>query len=97
MSGVLGTANGCVCFQVPAVTIEYGITIVVSPLLALMRDQVSGLQEKGIAAYQLSEKTDPNQVREVSDIGITLRQDQEAAAPGSPEHEAALCYARDAF
>lgn len=66
-----------VCFQVPAVTIEYGITVVVSPLLgehsekllltttALMRDQVAGLQAKGIQAYQLSEKTDHMEVREV--------------------------------
>lgn len=67
-----------VCFQVPAVTIEYGITIVVSPLLgesflineradlsALMRDQVSSLKEKGITAYQLSEKSSIEDIREV--------------------------------
>ncbi|BEJ15900.1 hypothetical protein CspHIS471_0505050 [Cutaneotrichosporon sp. HIS471] len=54
-----------VCFQVPAVTIEYGITIVVSPLLALMRDQVSSMQLKGIQAFQLSEKTDPAEVLEI--------------------------------
>ncbi|WOO84796.1 ATP-dependent DNA helicase Q5 [Vanrija pseudolonga] len=54
-----------VCFQVPAVTIEYGITIVVSPLLALMRDQVSSLQQKGIDAVQLNEKTSMEDVKEV--------------------------------
>ncbi|TXT13064.1 hypothetical protein VHUM_01465 [Vanrija humicola] len=54
-----------VCFQVPAVTIEYGITVVVSPLLALIRDQVSGLQHKGIEAYQLSEKTSPEDIKEI--------------------------------
>ncbi|BEI85118.1 hypothetical protein CcaverHIS002_0505190 [Cutaneotrichosporon cavernicola] len=54
-----------VCFQVPAVTIEYGITIVVSPLLALMRDQVSSMRLKGIQAFQLSEKTDPADVQEI--------------------------------
>ncbi|CAK9781427.1 ATP-dependent DNA helicase [Cutaneotrichosporon oleaginosum] len=54
-----------VCFQVPALSCEYGITVVVSPLLALMRDQVSSMRAKGIQAFQLSEKTDPTEIREI--------------------------------
>lgn len=31
-----------------------------------MRDQVSSMRAKGIQAYQLSEKTDPKEIQEVS-------------------------------
>ena len=45
------------CYQFPATQFS-GITVVFSPLIALMRDQVNGLIEKGIsAAYINSEQT----------------------------------------
>ena len=45
------------CYQFPATQFP-GITIVFSPLIALMRDQVNSLVEKGIsAAYINSEQT----------------------------------------
>lgn len=45
------------CYEFPATQFE-GITIVFSPLIALMRDQVKGLNRKGIsAAYINSEQT----------------------------------------
>ena len=51
---LLPTSGGkSVCFQVPALANE-GICIVVSPLVALMADQVKNLKEKGIKALQLS-------------------------------------------
>ncbi len=37
------------CFQIPALALD-GITLVVSPLIALMKDQVQALQANGIAA-----------------------------------------------
>ena len=42
-----------ICFQVPAMMQE-GICLVISPLIALMRDQVQNLQSKGIKAIALT-------------------------------------------
>jgi ATP-dependent DNA helicase RecQ len=47
---VLPTGGGkSVCYQVPAVVLG-GLTVVVSPLIALMEDQVSGLRARGVKA-----------------------------------------------
>ncbi|ODN84815.1 hypothetical protein L202_00683 [Cryptococcus amylolentus CBS 6039] len=53
------------CFQLPAITIDHGVTIVVSPLKALMADQVEDLTQRGIKAVQLSEYTTWEQHNEV--------------------------------
>jgi ATP-dependent DNA helicase RecQ len=51
---VLPTGGGkSICFQIPALVLG-GLTIVISPLLALMQDQVGALQRRGVAAESLN-------------------------------------------
>ena len=63
--GIMPTGAGkSICYQVPALMLE-GITIVISPLISLMADQVGALVRSGInAAYINSSLTYP-QYREV--------------------------------
>ncbi len=59
---LLPTGGGkSVCFQVPALVME-GICIVVSPLIALMKDQVQNLNKKGIKAIGVYSGMSKNEI-----------------------------------
>lgn len=50
---LLPTGGGkSICFQVPALALD-GVTLVISPLIALMNDQVNQLKNRGIAAASI--------------------------------------------
>ena len=56
---VMPTGSGkSLCYQLPAL-VRPGLTLVVSPLIALMRDQVRALGAAGVAAGSLNSSNDP--------------------------------------
>ncbi len=61
---VMPTGGGkSLCFQIPALA-RSGVTLVVSPLIALMKDQVEALEARGISATFVNSTLTPDQQRE---------------------------------
>ncbi len=61
---IMPTGGGkSLCFQLPAL-LKPGVTVVVSPLIALMQDQVQALQDNGISATFLNSSLSPVEARE---------------------------------
>lgn len=61
---LLPTGGGkSLCFQLPALA-QDGLTVVVSPLIALMKDQVDALQAAGVSATYLNSSLSPEESRQ---------------------------------
>ena len=64
---VMPTGSGkSLCYQLPALARE-GLALVVSPLIALMRDQVAQLRELGVAAAALNSASDGGERQRVGE------------------------------
>ena len=72
---VLPTGAGkSLCYQVPALlAAPRGLTLVVSPLISLMQDQVGALTRRGIHAAYLNSQLDPARRRAVLDAALAGR------------------------
>nr|WP_325215253.1 DNA helicase RecQ [uncultured Oscillibacter sp.] len=63
--GVMPTGAGkSVCYQLPALLLP-GLTLVLSPLISLMKDQVAALSQAGIPAACINSSLDAEEYREV--------------------------------
>ncbi len=64
-AAVFPTGGGkSLCYQLPALLLP-GITLVISPLIALMKDQIDALRERNIPAARLDSTLSANEYREV--------------------------------
>ena len=63
--GVMPTGAGkSICYQLPALMLP-GLTVVISPLISLMKDQVAALSQSGIPSAYINSSLSPEQYREV--------------------------------
>ncbi|GIM29422.1 ATP-dependent DNA helicase RecQ [Clostridium polyendosporum] len=85
--GVLPTGGGkSICYQVPAVLMQ-GVTIVISPLISLMKDQVDSINSIGIPAAYINSTLKMDAIREIIDGGVIGRYKLIYIAPERLESE----------
>nr|WP_084115109.1 DNA helicase RecQ [Clostridium acidisoli] len=64
---VMPTGGGkSICYQIPALLFD-GITIVISPLISLMKDQVDNIKDLGISAEYINSSLSSNKIQEITE------------------------------
>jgi len=75
------------CYQLPAILLK-GLTVVISPLISLMKDQVDGLRQNGVKAAYLNstlkaqEQRDVIEAMRVGKLSLVYVAPERLAAPG---------------
>ncbi len=82
------------CYQFPATQLK-GVTIVFSPLIALMRDQVRSMQEKGITAAAINSNQIPEENEAIIALARSNKLDILYIAPERLENAAWISAARE--
>ena len=85
--GIMPTGAGkSICFQVPALLFQ-GITIVVSPLISLMKDQVAALNAAGVHAAFINSSLTEGQYRKAMEFAARGRYKDHLCSTGKTDEQ----------
>ena len=88
--GIMPTGSGkSLCYQIPALLLS-GVTLVISPLISLMKDQVTALRKKGVGAVFLNSSLSSAEFR---DACLEIRQNACKLVYVAPERLEKVCRA----
>lgn len=92
--GIMPTGAGkSICYQVPALMLS-GITVVISPLISLMKDQVSALNQAGIHAAYINSSLTERQISKAMQYAVEGRYKIIYVAPERLETQEFVEFAR---